>query len=91
MEDGATIKNMLLFNMLAAIYGYEPAVLTVHDVSEHLVSGRKKDTSQILDIFRQQMKNWFQGRRNLIFILLMERHMYKLQVKLLRYVSPGFL
>ena len=34
--DGAAIKKMPLFNVLATTYGYEPATIAVHDTSEHL-------------------------------------------------------
>ena len=64
MGDGTTIKKMPLFNVLAATYGCETIVSVVHDVSEHLAAGGKKDASQILDILQRQTHTFDSVKEN---------------------------
>ena len=55
MEDGATIRKMPLFNVLASTHGTPPVVLAVHNCSKHLAQGGKKDAEHVARIFMPQM------------------------------------
>ena len=55
MGDGATIRKMPLFNVLASTHGTPPVVLAVHDCSKHLAHGGKKDAEYVARIFMPQM------------------------------------
>jgi hypothetical protein len=54
--DGATIKRMPFINVLG-ICGYAPPkVLAIHDCSEHLAGGGKKDAPFIAQLFESEVE-----------------------------------
>ena len=54
--DGATIKRMPFINVLG-ICGYAPPkVLSIHDCSEHLAGGGKKDAPFIAQLFESEVE-----------------------------------
>ena len=54
--DGATIKRMPFINVLG-ICGYtSPKVLAIHDCSEHLAGGGKKDAPFIAELFESEVE-----------------------------------
>lgn len=56
LGDGATIKKRPLFNVLATAMYMPPTVLAVHDCSEHLSKGGKKDAEYIAKVFIPHME-----------------------------------
>jgi len=56
LGDGETIKKDPLFNVLAATRGSFPTLLAVHDCSDHMAQGGKKDAWFISKVFREEME-----------------------------------
>ena len=53
MGDGATIKRMPLFNVLAMSGSSTPMTINIVDCTKHMAAGGKKDASYIADIFEE--------------------------------------
>ena len=49
--DSVTVKRMPLFNALALSAKMSPVVLEIHDCTEHMAAGGKKDAPYIAEIF----------------------------------------
>lgn len=60
LGDGATVQRMPLINILGMSGNTLPIVLGIHDCTEHLKDGGKKDASFIADLFEGQMEELFQ-------------------------------
>jgi hypothetical protein len=70
MGNGATIRKIPLFNVLASTPGAAPVVLVVHDCSKPLAAGGKKDAEYVAKICLP-WKNWIPRRTSSICTLLM--------------------
>ena len=73
--DGTTVKRVTLLNILGSAANMPPVVLEIHDFTDHMASGHKKDSPYIVNIFlhhintHDPIKNitdllFFDGARN---------------------------
>ena len=73
-SDGATVKKMPLINVLAAcpvsgtMQSCTPCVLNIHDCSEHMAKGGKKDATFIAKIVKVEIKALDPGKNLVDFV-----------------------
>ena len=53
--DGATIKRMPFLNVLAMCGYSAPVVLNIHDCTEHMAKGGKKDAPYVANLFQSEV------------------------------------
>ncbi len=78
LGDGATIKKMLLINMLVMCGDKLPAVISICESTEHIVDNGKKDVKYIISLIPQKFT---------LIPFLMELQLCR---KLVRYFVPTF-
>jgi hypothetical protein len=54
LDDGATIHQMALMNILAMSGAFPPMTISIQDCTKHMVEGGKKDASYIADLFARR-------------------------------------
>jgi hypothetical protein len=76
--DGATVKTIPLFNILAAGVNNPFALLDIADCTGHLAEGGKKDAKYIAKVIMPLIKQ-IESEEDMYF--LMEQVMYKMQAR----------
>ena len=61
LGDGATIGKKPLVNIMGAAGGIPPVVVGIHDCTQQLVEGGKKDARYISELFKDHMEELFEG------------------------------
>ena len=61
LGDGATIGKAPLVNIMGAAGGIPPLVVGIHDCTQQLVEGGKKDARFIAELFKDHMEELFEG------------------------------
>ena len=67
LGDGATIKQMPLFNVLAMSGSTPPLTIGIVNCTKHMAAGGKKDASYIVDIFEDKVDEY--GPKHSLFDL----------------------
>jgi len=57
--DGATTVPLPLINIMGMCRDIPPVVIGIHDCTEHILQGGKKDASFIADLFQSHMEDLF--------------------------------
>lgn len=64
LGDGATIGKMPLMNVLAMSGDNPPIVAGIHDCTDHMAAGGKKDARYIADMFEEWVEELDPGKNN---------------------------
>jgi hypothetical protein len=63
LGDGATIKRMLLMNVLAMTAGVPPITIAIEDCTSHMEEGGKKDAVHVASIFKEKVSEFDPNRQ----------------------------
>ena len=56
--DGATIRRMPFVNVLGMCGYSKPVILNIHDCTEHMASGGKKDATYVANLFQHEVEEF---------------------------------
>ena len=67
LGDGATIARTPFINILGMCGDTPPVVIGIHDCTNHLIEGGKKDAPYIADLFRTHIEELCPGASQKMF------------------------